>query len=540
MLMASMSLSLCQIWADSRTFKVNKRYLNIPVSYSQDKHYMTFTTDKGESLSVAIRLAADKPDYWVFRDLSALKGKQLTVSYEVDGMEGLQKIYLADTLEEQAAFYKEKYRPQYHFTTRRGWNNDPNGLVYYEGEYHLFYQYNPYEREWGNMHWGHAVSKDLLHWQELPLVLEPDHFGTMYSGSAVIDYENTSGFGKKGKPAMVALYTVDSAEKEIQCAAYSLDNGRTFTKYEGNPVLDSSERWKDHGLRDPKVFWYAPGKHWVMALYEKDGVSIYNSQNLKDWTYRSHIPGFYECPDLIELPVDGNSNNRKWVLMGASETYMIGSFDGKTFTPEAGKFVYSSGRIYAAQTYSNINDRVVQIGWGRITHPGMPFKSMMQIPTELSLVTTHNGIRLKSYPVKEIASLKTSLGHWNDLSAADATKLLKSFASEDGLCIKAKIHSTSSSGSFCLQRNGQNVIDYDYNHNRLNGFAYSSPKLTPLDMEVEVYMDRTSYEVFVDEGFYAYSMERKVSGTDDEGFVIPNNKIEVKELEVYRVQSIWK
>lgn len=278
-------------FAGDVTLKITKKYINLPVSHQMDRKKMTFEVKGAPERNFVIRLADGKPDYWVFCDVSSWKGKTLRISYEGESA-GLEKIYQDDVIAGQDSLYKEKNRPQFHFTTRRGWINDPNGLVYYEGEYHLFYQHNPYEREWENMTWGHAVSRDLVHWEELPDALHPDELGTIFSGSAVIDYDNTAGFNKKGEPALVAAYTVDNPEKQRQCIAYSLDRGRTFTKYEGNPVIDSKAKWNSKDTRDPKVFWYAPGKHWVMVLNERDGHSIYNSSDLKNWEYKSHVTGF--------------------------------------------------------------------------------------------------------------------------------------------------------------------------------------------------------------------------------------------------------
>ncbi|WP_298708678.1 glycoside hydrolase family 32 protein, partial [Chitinophaga sp.] len=327
--------------ASDTAITVTKRYLNLPVSQQNERAIMTMKAAGEEERSFRIRLSAT-PEYWVFVDMSAWKGKTLRLQFDGSGA-GISHIYQDDRIAGQDSLYREHRRPQYHFSTRRGWINDPNGLVFYEGEYHLFYQHNPYEREWENMSWGHAVSKDLVHWQELPVALHPDKSGTMFSGSAVIDYDNTSGFGKPGYPAMVALYTVDSPDRQVQSLAYSLDKGRTWTKYARNPLIDSKEKWNSKDTRDPRVLWYAPGKHWVMVLNERDGHSIYTSANLKDWTYQSHVTGFWECPDLFELPVDGNLQNKKWVMYGASNTYMIGRFDGKTFTPEQGKYYFSAG-----------------------------------------------------------------------------------------------------------------------------------------------------------------------------------------------------
>ncbi|MDR3260948.1 MAG: glycoside hydrolase family 32 protein, partial [Tannerella sp.] len=232
--------------------RITKRYLNLPVSHKVERQVMTFEVGGRVERSFRIRLAAQgEADYWVFCDVSALKGKTLKISYPADDS-ALKRIYQDDFIAGRDSLYRETNRPQIHFTSRRGWNNDPNGLLFYEGEYHLFYQHNPYEREWENMHWGHAVSRDLIHWEELPVALFPDENGTMFSGSAVIDYENTAGFSKKdGTPAMVAIFTADSREKQVQCIAYSLDKGRTWTKYAGNPVIDSGAEWQSHDTRDP-------------------------------------------------------------------------------------------------------------------------------------------------------------------------------------------------------------------------------------------------------------------------------------------------
>ncbi|MEU0586767.1 GH32 C-terminal domain-containing protein [Streptomyces sp. NPDC006132] len=249
-----------------------------------------------------------------------------------------------------AQTYTETYRPQFHFTPQKNWMNDPNGLVYYKGEYHLFYQYNPNGTSWGDMSWGHAVSKDLVHWEELPLALSHDHEEMVFSGSAVVDWNNTSGFGTKENPPMVAIYTsaYKSGGKQAQSLAYSTDRGRTWTKYQGNPVIDIGS----DNFRDPKVQWYAPTKSWLMTvpLSAEHKVRFYSSKNLKDWELRSEFGpagatgGVWECPDLFPLAVDGDPRKIKWVLVvnlnpggiagGSAAQYFVGDFDGKKFTPE--------------------------------------------------------------------------------------------------------------------------------------------------------------------------------------------------------------
>ncbi len=523
------------------SIKITKRYLNLPVSQKEKRSVMTYIINGKEEQRFVIRLSAN-PEYWVFSDMSAYKGKTLKISFEGDAT-ALSKIYQDDQINGQDSLYKEKKRPQYHFSTRRGWINDPNGMVFYEGEYHLYYQHNPFEREWENMSWGHAVSKDLVHWEELPVALHPDKIGTMFSGSAVIDYDNTSGFGKPGKPAMVVFYTADNPDRQVQCVAYSLDKGRTFTKYNGGkPVIDSKEKWNSKDTRDPRVFWHKPSKHWVMVLNERDGHSIYTSANLKDWTFESHITGFWECPDLFELPVDGDQNNRKWVMYGASNTYMIGSFDGKVFKPEGGKYYFSSGSIYAAQTFNNIPEsdgRRIQIGWGRVPQAGMPFNNMMLLPTELTLRKTKDGLRLYSLPVKEVEQLCTPVKKWSGLSSAEANDKMKEFYDADKLRIKTTIklsHATEAGFNLFAQR----MVGYDMNFNMLNGMFYSPQDPTSMELTADIYIDRSSIEVFIDGGAYSYSMERKPDRNNREGFHFWGNNIEVKNLEVFTVKSIWE
>lgn len=527
--------------AQTRSLTITKRYLNLPVSQTQNRGTMQFRVNDKQERSFKIRLATDKPDYWVFCDMTALQGKTVTIHY--DGKpEGLTKIYQDDTFAGQDSLYREQNRPQYHFSSRRGWINDPNGMIFYEGEYHLFYQHNPYEREWENMSWGHAVSRDMIHWEELPTALSPDSLGTMFSGSTVIDYANAAGFNQGNVPAMVAIFTVDNPEKQIQCMAYSLDKGRTWTKYRKNPLIDSKAKWNSKDTRDPRVFWYQPGQHWVMVLNERDGHSIYSSKNLKEWRYESHVTGFWECPDLFELPVDDDKSKTKWVMYGASTTYMVGSFNGKIFTPESGKHSYTTGSIYAAQTFANMpqsNTRRIQIGWGRVQQPGMPFNGMMLLPTELRLRTTKQGLRLSSVPVKETEQLFDRVDQGTSLGTTDANEKLKSLPSLDRFRIKTTLklsHATSAG----LSLYGQRILDYDLNANLVNGVFYSPEDMTSMEISADIYVDRTSIEVFIDGGSYSYSLERKPVSPGKDGLQFWGNRIEVTNLELYTAKSIWR
>ena len=525
------------------SLKVKCKYLNLPISHNAERRRLTFQAKGVDDLSVVARLSND-PDYWVFKDISAYKGKTLTLTFDGSD-EALAKVYQADTIHDAHKIYKEKYRPQFHFTSRRGWLNDPNGCIWHDGLYHLYYQHNPFEREWENMTWGHATSPDLLHWTEQAPVLFPDQLGTMYSGSAVFDKDNTSGFGTKKVSPIVYAYTADRSEREVQCIAYSLDGGMTLHKYEGNPVIDSHDKWQTHDTRDPRLFWYEPGKHWVLVLNERNGHSIYTSDNLKDWTYQSHVNGFWECPDLFPLAVDGNQNDVRWVMYGASNTYMIGRFDGKVFTPESGKHRFSTGAIYAAQTFNNVPDgRRIQIGWANIDHRGMPFKGQMLLPTELSLCTTKDGIRLVSKPIKEVATLlKPLYSSESALKEQEVNKALQPYQKQDCVHLRATLNLTYAT-SAGLRLDGQTLVDYDLNRNTLNGQFYSPQDPTSLSLTMDIYIDRTSIEVFIDDGLYSYSMERKRAISTPQhpvakGFEFWGADINVTGVQLDSVESIW-
>lgn len=330
----------------------------------------------------------------------------------------------------------EQYRPQVHYTPSRNWINDPNGLVYLDGTYHMFYQYNPQGNDWGNMSWGHATSTDLMHWTEQPVALTRDDLGDIFSGSAVVDKDNTAGFGKN---AIVAIYT-SSGERQQQSIAYSTDGGKTFTKYEGNPVIANTSM---PDFRDPKVFWHQESKQWVMALakgwaYE---VEFWGSKDLKNWNHLSTFStpqyarcnkGQWECPDLLRMKYNGQD---KWVLIvstnpggpvgGSGTFYFPGSFDGTTFTADDRSdyplWLDYGADNYAGVTWSNVEGRTLFIGWmnnwmycGNV--PCSPWRSAMTLPRELSL-TEFDGKPLLSVSV--VKELQDMAGEWRDLNGSD-------------------------------------------------------------------------------------------------------------------------
>ena len=352
------------------------KYLLMPIQEEQDEAQVLLSTGSKDDTWMDVRLAQNGTDYYVPFALG--NGKTATVKIlglKKDAL-AINLMRLSDTFDTTNTDY---YRPSYHFTPLYGWMNDPNGMVYKDGEYHLYFQYNPYGSKWGNMHWGHAVSRDLIHWEHLDPAIARDPVGHIFSGSSVVDKKNTAGFGKD---AIIAIYTNNSVNHdEVQCIAYSNDNGRTFTKYEGNPVLTPFDGLKD--FRDPKVFWYEKDKCWFMIVSADKETRFYKSKNLKKWDYVSAFgkglgqqPCQYECPDFFQLPVNGDEKNKKWVMTmninpgcwfgGSATEYFVGDFDGKNFTcPDANevKWLDWGKDHYATVTFSNTGSRVLAITW---------------------------------------------------------------------------------------------------------------------------------------------------------------------------------
>jgi sucrose-6-phosphate hydrolase SacC (GH32 family) len=416
--------------------------------------------------------------------------------------------------------YNETYRPQFHFTAREGWLNDPNGLVFYDSDYHLFFQHNPFGTKWGNMTWGHAVSRDLVHWHQLPNALEPDDLGTIYSGSAVVDWNNTAGFQSGSEKTLVAIYTAageHAPEKKpyTQCLSYSNDRGRTWTKYSGNPVLPNIYE----SNRDPKVFWHEATKRWVMALYvdvpdgdKKDAqgrqaviqtIQFFNSPDLKSWTYLSRVDGFFECPDIFELPLDGNTRDTRWVLFAADGDYLTGRFDGKAFIKESGKHRGDYGKnFYAAQTYSDIpssDGRRILIGWMKDgEYPAMTFNQQMTFPVELTLRKTAEGIRLFKWPAREISSLYNGMREWKKTSVKPGENPLEKLSGEL-FDIEAEIEAGKATEFGLLIRGHK--ISYAVKEGKLTAFDRSA-ELRPVSNRVKLRLlvDRTSVEIFGNDG----------------------------------------
>jgi len=403
--------------------------------------------------------------------------------------------------------YQEIYRPQFHFTAKKNWLNDPNGLLYYKGEYHLFFQHNPKGLQWGPNTWGHAVSTDLVHWQEIEHAIEPYELGWIWSGSAVVDWTNSSGLQTGEEKALVVFYTAgDSIVKPekpcVQCISYSNDRGRTWTAYENNPVLG---RIVGHN-RDPKVIWHAPTKKWVMALFlDGNDYALFGSPNLKEWTRLCDIqlPNTGECPDIFELSVDRDEKNTRWVFWGGNGNHLIGTFDGSSFKAESEVLRTEWGaNCYAAQTWSDIprsDNRRLQIAWmsgGK--YPNMPFNQQMSFPCELTLRTTPEGIRLYCQPVREIETIRQKEHTWNEQKLSPSENLLSGI-SGDLFDIRAEI-ALGNATEVGLTVRGEK-IQYNVVEQQLSCLGKSA-RLEPLqnNIQLQILVDRTSIEIFGNEG----------------------------------------
>jgi fructan beta-fructosidase len=513
-----------------REITIDKRYLHLPVRTGAPKRRMKLVLDGRTVREFDIELS-DEPAFQVFADVSEFRGKTLTLEVNklAEDSKSLANVSASDELPAAGETYREKRRPQFHFTSRRGWLNDPNGLVYFNGEYHLFYQHNPFGWNWDNMHWGHAVSKDLVHWRELPEALYPVKYGDWcFSGGAFVVKKGHAGFEQD---TMVAAFT---STGRGECLTASNDGGRTWKELPGNPAVK-------HAGRDPKVIWHEPTKRWIMAVYDefegKRWIAFYSTPDLKKWTFESRIEGFFECPDLFELPVQ-QSKERKWVLYAADGKYVLGHFDGHEFKAEPGKHQLWYGNFYAAQTFTDTPDgRRIQIGWGNgITFPGMPFNQQMTVPVELTLGGTKEGVRMFAEPVNELATLHGERHAWKDIVLRQGENPLKDLTGD--LFDIRTTFATNETVGFSLR--GVPVI-YNAKNMELSCGNVKAP-LTPEDgrIRLRILLDRGSVELFANSGRVAMSVAAipKEDNRKLEMFA-RGGTAKIVMLEVAELKSAW-
>ena len=556
-----------------------KKFLLLPVQENAPEGKVNIIVNNEFQLeqNINIRLAREKVDYYVPLDLSAYQGK--SVSVDVTGMPASslcwKEIKLSDTFDSSN---RETYRPVYHHTPMYGWMNDPNGMFYKDGVYHLYFQYNPYGSMWANMTWGHSTSTDLTHWTYEGTAIVPDAWGAIFSGSCVVDKDNTAGFGKG---AVVAFYTSAKStpwgDIQSQSMAYSLDNGKTFIKYEHNPILTSTER----DFRDPKVFWYAPGKHWVMMLAVGQEMQIYSSGNLKVWKKESSFGamqgahgGVWECPDLVELPIEG-TKEKKWVLIcnlnpggpfgGSAAQYFVGSFDGKKFvneSPTQTKWLDWGKDNYATVTWSNAPaGRCIALGWMSNWQyannvPTTQYRSANTLARDLTLYRVGGELYLKSKPSPEIKKARVEEKKIPTFEVKGNYEVASLLADNKGayeieMAIENK--GTSKIDFSLMNEKGEKVAMYydvvrkqfvmDRSASGIVGFSRDFPAVTvaPVrntdQIHLRLFIDRSSVEAFGEEGEYvmtnlvfpAEPYNRMVFSSDKGSYI-------VKSMNVYRLQ----
>ena len=539
------------------------KYLILPIQESCNEGKVKLDTGNPADVAMDVRLAVDSVEYYVpFKLPQGAKEATVTIGRVAANAICWDNIQLADTFDTANTDY---YRPVYHHTPLYGWMNDPNGLVYKDGEYHLYFQYNPYGSRWGNMHWGHSVSKDLVHWEHLDPAIARDTLGQIFSGSVVVDANNSAGYGKD---ALIAFYTSASDEHgQIQCMAYSTDNGRTYTKYEKNPILTPFDGLRD--FRDPKVFWYEPAQKWYMIVSADKNMRFYSSADLKQWEYLSQFgegygvqPNQFECPDFVQLPVDGNKDNMKWVMIvninpgclfgGSATEYFVGTFDGKEFKCDNDKSVtkwLDFGKDhYATVCFSNTGDRVIAVPWmsnwqyANIT-PIRQNRGANALPRELSLYSKGGEVYMAANVVKEVEALRKETRKVDNFSLKGEQTISDVVAAEEcafevevdvtpgksqtvGFDLvndkgeKTKIYLDMKSGRIVMDRSESGLVafgektepHFKENHDRrktesvnyVNDFALGT--WAPLSLcegktyHLNVFVDKCSVEIFVDGG----------------------------------------
>ena len=555
-----------------------QRYLLLPVQDNAPEAKVGIISGNTQVGVLAnVRLARERVDYYVPFDLSAFAGKDVKI--DVQGMpQGSlcwKEMKLSDTFD---MTNKEKYRPVYHHTPAYGWMNDPNGMFYKDGVWHLYFQHNPYGSTWGNMTWGHSTSTDLVHWQYEGDPVMADALGAVFSGSSVVDKDNTAGFGAG---TVVSFYTSAKSspwgDVQMQSMAYSTDGGKTFTKYDGNPVITSTAR----DFRDPKVFWYAPGKHWVMMLAVGQEMQIWSSANLKDWKYESSFGqkqgahgGVWECPDLVELPVEGTKEKR-WVLIcninpggpfgGSATQYFVGTFDGKKFTnqfPTKTKWMDYGKDHYATVTFSNAPDgRCVALGWMSNWQyaaivPTKQYRSANTIARDLSLYRQDGDLLLKSTPSKEIEKARSTKKSVPQFNVSDSYEIASLLDGNDGAYeIEMEIKNNGAEKiAFTLQNaKGENVMMYydtatrqfvmDRSNSGETSFSPDFPAMTVApaadvdDIRLRLFVDRSSIEAFGDGGkFVMTNIVFPAEPYNKMKFESVRGSFTVKKMNVYKLK----
>jgi fructan beta-fructosidase len=536
--------------ANSQEIKITGKYIIFPIANTKRKGgrmVIKVGDTLVHSLNCDFPVDKDSIDWWTYLDMSEYKGKTATVSASA-APEICKMFESSDKIRNLQPLYDEASRPQFHISQKRGWNNDPNGMFYHDGKYYFFWQSNPAGRNWNNMYWGYATSPDMIHWTEHDRALrcyggkEKNRHpkmadGRCFSGSGNVDKNNSGGWQKGDAKTLVLAFTDNQGRGES--LAYSTDTGKTWKYYEGNPIIT-------HNGRDPKLMWYEPGKHWVIAVYDRDqdkkignNIALYASKDLKKWELTGKIPGYYECAEIFELPVDGDKKNTKWVIFAADAQYAIGKFDGKKFVPEhEGKHKVHYGSYYASQCFSNSPDgRVVQVGWARINIPNMPFNQTFTVPTNLTLHETKDGTRMYVTPIKELEKLRkpNPKGAENKVLEDKAAVTIETQDQHFDIVVTLK----KGSAKTAVLKFGENVTTYDFGAQRLDKMplAMKDGKVT-----FRVLVDRPIVEVIGSGGACFKTAARKDMGKPlgTISLTAEGGSMTVESFKAYEMKSTWK
>ncbi len=524
----------------------DSKYIILPVNHKAEKRCLKFYENGKLICDLQIELDFIHPDTEFYLNIQRFAGKELTLAAEPELTLEIKKSDSKYPVEES---YTGIFRPEFHFSAQRGWLNDPNGLVYYRGVYHMFYQHNPVGCKWGNMHWGHAASRDLVHWEEREPALYPDEMGTMFSGSAIVDNANVTGLKQNENDVILLYYTaagntdaeLSRSQSFTQCLAYSTDGGSSFQKYPGNPIIPHLEEEN----RDPKVIYDSEHDIYVMLLYLSGSrYLLLTSHNLLDWKqmHEIRLAGDAECPDFYPLPVDGNQGNIKWILSGASDRYLIGSFDGKRFHPETEeKKLQYSRDSYAAQTWSDIpaeDGRRLRIGWNRGELPTIPFHMSMNFPCEMKLQTFSGKACLCAYPVREIENIYGE-GYYDAKVKVTRSQGYSMLLTGKLYDIKLEL-SGASKGRFGISLFGLELHG-DLRNNELICLDDTAP-LECFDQSVEIrmLMDVNNLEIFLNKG-KAFLSVGHIPDYSNNKFMIEayEDEIVIEKIKIVALKSIW-
>ncbi|HHW46442.1 MAG TPA: glycoside hydrolase family 32 protein [Clostridiales bacterium] len=486
-----------------------------------------------------INLDYKNPDFFSYINVERFNGRTISIASQPEMHLEIEK---SDIKYENENLYSEKYRPQIHFSAKRGWLNDPNGLFFYNGKYHLFFQHNPAGCQWGNMHWGHAVSSDLLHWEELECALYPDCLGTVFSGSAVVDYHNVTGLKQGSHYPVILFYTaaggsslLSEGQKFTQCMAYSIDGGNTFIPYENNPIIDNIIG----GNRDPKVEYDSVSGRYIMALYlDKNDFMLLYSKNLINWEKGQviNLPCDAECPDFYPLAINGNPKNVKWVFSTASDKYLVGSFDGNCFKPETEVWQLHYGKnSYAVQTWSGmVNGRKLRITWNTFEIPGRPFNKCMTFPCEMTLKSENNELSLCTNPIREIEKLYKNTVILKDLTIDQYTQLSYDLQDE---CYDIILILKATEYSFDVRIFGVNIR---CEQNQLSVFDCKAPLKFQDKISLRLLIDRTGIDIFIDDGSAFLSVGALMDYNLNRLEIVPTDTRFVEQINISPLKSIWE